>query len=158
LYALVYSGTELNAPWNEPKDQIIYVGRLADHSIRHFQNDTAISTVRRSLAAMLAATYELNPLPNSSNPDDEDRFANYKLDEESEIQLTQWMKDNLRVAFYYPQEAADIDQIYLGLLDYSTPMFNFEKNPNNYYGAQVKSYRMRMADLAAANEERAKGE
>ena len=48
LYALIYTGKELGGSlWEEPKAQIVYVGRNGKDSIRHWQEDTGVSTVRR---------------------------------------------------------------------------------------------------------------
>lgn len=148
LYALVYEGTELGSPWSEPAPQIIYVGRGDTDSLRHFANDTAVSTVRRSLAAMLAGSRDLTPLPGSEDPEDVDRFSNYRLDQASEEKLSQWMRENLKVAALRLPGALD-EATYLGLLDYATPLFNFQLNPNNLYGSQVKKYRQLMAEKAA---------
>ena len=130
LYALIYEGTELGSPWSEPAPQIIYVGRGDTDSPRHFANDTAVSTVRRSLAAMLAGIEDLTPLPGSDDPNDVDRFSNYRLDEASEAKLSQWMRENLKIACLKLPAALD-ESTYLGLLDYAAPLFNFQLNPNN---------------------------
>ncbi|MBQ6808351.1 MAG: hypothetical protein IJP07_04215 [Firmicutes bacterium] len=149
LYALIYTGKELGGSlWEEPKAQIVYVGRNGKDSIRHWQEDTGVSTVRRSLSAMLQTAYDLIPIPKSDDPDDEDRFANYKLTAESEEKLTAWMKENLQIAFLEVEEEK-LEACYLGLLDYNTPMFNFQNNPNNTFGHQVKAYRLRMSEMAA---------
>lgn len=150
LYALVYTGKELGGNlWDDPKPQIVYVGRNGSDSGRHWQENTGISTVRRSLSAMLHTAYDLVAVPKSDDPEDEDRFFNYKLDPESEAKLTQWMKENLQVAFL-PLEAERIEPCYLGLIDYNAPMFNFQNNPNNTFGRQIKAYRTQMAEMAAA--------
>ena len=151
LYALIYSGKELGGKlWDEPKAQIVYIGRNGEDSCCHWQDDTAVSTVRRSLSAMLHGAYELVAIPKSPDPNDEDRFANYRLDAESEVKLTAWMKENLQIAFL---ELSDeqLDACYLGLIDYNAPMFNFQNNPNNSFGSQIKAYRAQMAEMAAAN-------
>lgn len=148
IYALVYAGDELGSPWSEPRAQIIYVGRGGEDSVRHFADDTAVSTVRRSLAAMLAAKYQLEPIAGSDDPEDLDRFSNYKLDAESEAKLTEWMNANLCVGILNVP-AAEVDPTYFGLLDFNTPIFNFQDNPNNLYGSQVKTYRLQMAERAA---------
>lgn len=150
LYALIYTGKELGGNlWAEPKPQIVYVGRNGEDSCRHWQGDTAVSTVRRSLSAMLHSAYELEPVAKSDAPEDDDRFSNYRLEAESEEKLTDWMKQNIRIAFL-EMPAEKVEATYLGLLDYNTPMFNFQNNPNNTFGHQVKAYRAQMAELAAA--------
>ena len=149
MYALIYTGKELGGNlWDDPKPQIVYVGRSGADSGRHWQDDTAVSTVRRSLAAMLHRAYDLVAVPKSDDPNDEDRFSNYKLDPESEAKLTAWMKENLQISLL-PLEPEKINPCYLGLIDYNTPMFNFQNNPNNTFGSQIKAYRAQMAEMAA---------
>ena len=149
FYVFVYNGTVLPCnPWEDPRPRIIYVGHNGEDSLRHWQNNTAVSTVRRSLAALLANILQLMPVPGSDDPNDIDRFSNYKLDEVSEQVLTEWMKEHISVAFW---EDAN-ENWYQALLDCAAPMFVFQNNPNNSFGAQIKSYRAQMtarAELAA---------
>ena len=153
VYALVYAGDELGSPWSEPRAQIIYVGRGGEDSARHFADDTAVSTVRRSLAAMLAFNHQLEPIASSDDPKDLDRFSNYKLEAESEAKLSAWMKENLRIGVISLPKG-EINPTYFGLLDFNTPIFNFQDNPNNLYGSQVKNYRLQMAERAAEKEQK----
>lgn len=149
LYALVYCGNQLGGNlWEEPSPRIVYVGHTGHDSLRHWRNDTGVSTVRRSLAAMLANALSLQAVPRSSDPEDEDRFSNYKLAESSELVLTAWMKEHLRIAFFDPEEN-EREAWYQALLDYNTPMFVFQNNPHNSYGAQIKLYRNQLAEQAA---------
>lgn len=149
LYVLVYCGTQLGGSlWEDPSPRIVYVGHTGNDSLRHWRNDTGISTVRRSLAAMLATALNLQAVPRSNDPEDEDRFANYKLDESSELVLTAWMREHLRIGFFDPA-AGEREAWYQALLDYNAPMFVFQNNPQNSYGAQIKLYRMQLAEQAA---------
>ena len=149
VYAFVYKGDQLGGSlWGEPESRIVYVGHSGEDSGRHWQNNTGVSTVRRSLAAMLANDLHLEARPKSDDPEDEDRFSNYRLDETSELILTAWMRENLRVAFF-DVDAEDEEAWYQALVDYNTPMFVFCNNPNNSYGPQIKLYRQRLAEQAA---------
>ena len=149
IYIISYTGKELGGSiWQKDNPQIIYVAHNGLDSSRHWKNDTAISTVRRSLAAMLAISLNLNAIPKSADPEDKDRFNNYRLNDESEEKLSQWMRDNLRLAFL-PLSPADSEDYYLALIDYNTPMFNFQNNPRNDFGQQIKAYRRRLAEQAA---------
>lgn len=148
VYIIAYTGHELGGSlWEDPKPMAVYVGHNGADSHRHWDDDTGISTVRRSLAAMLAAKLELVPIAKSEDPQDKDRFTNYKLTPNSEIRLSQWMRDNLRVAFL-PLAADRVEPYYLALIDYNAPMFNFQHNPNNNFGRQIKAYRMQMTEQA----------
>ena len=152
LYFLCYTGRELGGSlWGEPEPPIIYIGRCGNDSPRHWQNDTGISTVRRSLAAMLANSLSLTPMPSSNDPDDNDRYTNYRLTPESESKLTDWMKTNIKVAFW---ELTDnqIESRYQALINYNTPKFNFQDNPHNTFGQQIKSYRKILTEMAMTYE------
>lgn len=148
LYCLCYTGHELGGSlWGAPEPPIIYIGRCGADSIRHWQDNTGVSTVRRSLSAMLANLLELKSIPSSEDPDDNDRYTNYRLTKDSENKLTEWMKTSIQVAFWELNK----DQIipyYQALIKYNTPKLNFQDNPNNTFGQQIKSYRKILAEMA----------
>ena len=149
LYFMCYTGTELGGTlWKAPEPAIIYIGRIGKDSPRHWLNNTGISTVRRSLAAMLANSLQLTAVPNSADVDQADRCANYALADESEEKLTAWMKENVRMAFWELPED-EIDASYHALINYNTPKLNFQDNPNNTFGQQIKSYRKLLIDMAS---------
>lgn len=152
IYVLIYCGNELGGTlWHEPTPQIIYVGHNSTDSNRHWLNNTGISTVRRSLAAMLNPFLHLQPIANSPDPEDKDRFTNYKLTPESEENLTAWMNKNIKISFLdLPTDK--VENYYLSLIDYNAPMFNFQNNPRNSFGSQIKAYRLQMAEKAAQND------
>lgn len=149
VYVITYTGHELGGSiWEEPKPTIVYVGHNGTDSYRHWDDNTGISTVRRSLAAMLSLKLDLIPIANTDDPEGKDRYTNYRLNEESEAKLSAWMHENLRVAFLdLPKE--QVEPWYLALIDYNIPMFNFQNNPRNDFGRQIKNYRLQMAELAA---------
>jgi len=152
LYFLCYTGTELGGTlWKAPEPAVIYIGRAGKDSPRHWLNDTGISTVRRSLAAMLANSLQLTSVPGAEGADPEDRYANYALAAESEDKLTEWMHQNIRVAFL-DVEADRLDATYRALINYNTPKLNFQDNPNNTFGQQIKAYRKLLTDMAATNQ------
>ena len=150
LYFLCYTGTELGGTlWKAPAPAIIYIGRAGHDSARHWRNNTGVSTVRRFLAAMLANTLQLTSIPSSDDINDTDRYTNYALTEESEEKLSQWMKDNIKVAFW-EMDAAKIEPSYHALINFNTPKLNFQDNPNNTFGQQIKSYRKLLIDMATS--------
>jgi hypothetical protein len=148
LYFLCYKGHELSRNlFDEAESPIVYIGRVGTDSIRHWRNNTGISTVRRSLAALLASSLALIAIPRSCNPKDNDRYTNYRLNEESEEELTKWIKENIEITTWaLPEE--DIPAYYQALMNYNTPKFNFQDNPNNTFGQQIKSYRKKLAAMA----------
>lgn len=85
----------------------LYVGKaqksLASRDVRvHFGigasggSTTGHSTLRRSLAALLADQLQLRPVPREKAPPH--RFALFALDEPSDARLTEWMREHLRLA------------------------------------------------------------
>ncbi|MCR4962643.1 MAG: hypothetical protein K6B40_02025 [Firmicutes bacterium] len=153
VYILTYKGAELGGPlWDEPEEKVVYVGRSKYNSSRHFlPGSTGTSTIRRSLAALLGPSLDLHPIPRCDDPADNDRYNNYKLDEKGEIALSQWMTANFRGAFLeLPQEA--VLPMEMALIRYNAPVFNFQNNPGNTYGGQIKAYRKRYAQFALENE------
>jgi hypothetical protein len=148
LYCLCYTGHELGGRlWGDPEPPIIYIGRCGADSTRHWHNDTGVSTVRRSLAAMLANSLELKSIPSSEDPCDNDRYTNYRLTGESEKKLTEWMQANIKVAFWELNDD-QMTAYYQALIKYNTPKLNFQDNPNNTFGQQIKNYRKILAEMA----------
>ena len=154
IYFVAYTGTELGGGslWGEQKPRVIYIGQSKPNSSRHFlSGNTGTSTVRRSLAALLANKMGLVAIPRSTDQADNDRYDNYMLNTESEDKLTEWMRDNFTAAFL--KVAEDIVEPTLkAMIQYSVPMFNFQNNPDNKYGAEIKKYRKRLAEEACQNE------
>ena len=153
IYIVAYSGNELgDHPWDTPQQRIVYVGRSKANSSRHFiSGNTGSSTLRRSLAALLLGRLDLHPIPQPATTAEIDRYSNYQLDRSSEEKLTEWMRANFRVAFL-TLPADKIEPTELALIDYNAPIFNFQHNPGNTYGSQIKIYRKQCAELAAQNE------
>jgi hypothetical protein len=148
LYFFCYTGHELGGSlWGEPEPPIIYIGRIGKDSARHWRDDTGKSTVRRSLAAMLANTLSLQAVPSSDDPNDNDRYTNYRLTADSENRLSEWMKANIKVAFG-ELKPSQVEASYLALVNYNTPKLNFQGNPHNTFGQQIKSYRKILAAMA----------
>jgi len=152
VYIVTYEGSELAAsPWDSSQLKVVYVGISKPNSSRHFcSGETGTSTLRRSLAALLEVVLSLIPIPRSADPVDGDRYNNYMLDPDGEKQLTEWIKENFRIALL--EVEGDPDPLYRALIEYNVPMFNFQHNPANKYGAEIKLHRRRMAETARKNE------
>ncbi|MCL1816709.1 MAG: hypothetical protein FWG43_03805 [Clostridiales bacterium] len=150
IYIVTYTGKELGGGslWGEQKPRVVYIGKSKPDSSRHFiSGSTGTSTIRRSLAALLSPQLGLIPIPRSSDEADNDRFDNYMLNPESEDKLTKWMRGKFTAAFYeIPENLADATL--KAMVQYNVPMFNFQNNPENKYGAEIKKYRRRLAEEA----------
>lgn len=155
VYIVTYEGNELGyGLFSGDAPKVIYVGISKDNSSRHFiSGHTGTSTMRRSLGALLQIRLGLVPVPRSSDPADSDRYNNYAFDEESETKLTVWMKENLKVALLTADKEI-ITDLQRGLIEYNIPIFNFQNNPNNKYGAEIKVYRKKCAEEALHNDVR----
>jgi hypothetical protein len=150
IYIVAYAGTELGGGslWGKQEPRVVFIGQSKPASSRHFQSgSTGTSTIRRSLAALLAPQLTLVPIPRSADEDDNDRYDNYMLDPESEDKLTEWMRGNFSAAFHEVAEDK-VEDMLKAMIQYSVPMFNFQNNPENKYGAEIKKYRKRLAEQA----------
>ncbi len=153
IYVIAYNGNELGYHlWRNDEPRIVYVGKSKSNSSRHFiSGNTGFSTLRRSLAALMQSQLELVPVPRTLDTNDADRYINYTLDEQGEEKLTAWMKDNFTGAFYQ-SESEVTDQLLNTIIAYNVPMFNFQNNPENKYGAEIKVLRKKCGDEATKNE------
>jgi hypothetical protein len=152
IYIVAYEGNALGFPLSVgggPRP--VYIGVSKFNSSRHFKSgNTGTSSLRRSLGALLEADLGLVPVPRSQDPQDKDRYNNYAFDEESEERLTKWMYDNFRVAFLRTPPD-QMESIQIAMIDYNVPIFNFQNNPGNKYGAEIKVYRKKCAEMAFNN-------
>ena len=153
VYVVTYDGSDLGfglSGSDITEDKVVYVGVSKFNSSRHFKSgNTGTSTLRRSLGALLANRLELLPVPRSNNTEDADRYSNYAFDAVSEDTLTDWIRTNFKISFLQLDKKA-IEPTYLGLIMYNAPIFNFQNNPDNRYGTQIKQAR-KICEQAAAN-------
>ncbi len=148
IYLIAFTGkSDDGAPYlkSGTSPQVVYVGLSKVNSSRHFQSgNTGTSTLRRSLGALLQSELGLTPVPRSQDPIDVDRYDNYMFDDQSEEKLTEWMQNNLKFAFLKVEESKR-DAMLKAMIAYNVPIFNFQNNPDNKYGAQLKVWRKRCA-------------
>ena len=150
VYVVTYDGSALGFGFgdSDPGEKVVYVGVSKFNSSRHFKDgNTGTSTLRRSLGALLASRLELFPVPRSMDENDVDRYNNYAFDQVSEERLTQWMADNFKLSFLQ-LEPQQTEPVYRGLINYNVPIFNFQHNPENKYGTQIKVARKQCAEEA----------
>jgi hypothetical protein len=160
LYAVFGSAStwkqlRLGAP---PDDRPLYVGKaemtLAARDVQgHFgagrrgaQSPTGSSTLRRSLAALLAAERGYRGIPR--NPDNPGYFSCYGLSAEHDDDLSQWMAQRLRLALW-PQSVVKLATIETAVLIELAPPLNIEKVVTPWR-CQVKAARALLAREARA--------
>ena len=114
---------------------------------RGVQSPTGSSTLRRSLAALLAAKRGYHGVPR--NPAKPGYFSNYGLTEADDDDLSAWMKSRLRLALWPHDAAADLDTIETYVLGQVQPPLNLDKVVTPWRD-QVKAARRRLAAEARA--------
>ncbi len=160
LYAVFGSAST----WRElqlsdpPDDRPLYVGKaentLAARDLRgHFgargrgvQSPTGNSTLRRSLAALLAATRGYEGMPR--NPSHPGYFSNYGLSFAHDDDLSTWMAQRLQLALW-PQTVDDLGAIETAVLVELAPPLNIEK-VETPWRRRVKAARQTLAQEARA--------
>lgn len=139
LYALYGS----RATWRElglgapPDSRPLYVGKaestLASRDLQgHFgmrprgaQSPTGSSTVRRSLAALLAPARGYRGMPR--NPDKPGHFSSFGLSPDHDEDLSTWMKRRLRLAVWPYEDPGVLDGIETEVLNALLPPLNVDK-------------------------------
>lgn len=135
----------------------LYVGKaqksLASRDVRvHFGigasggSTTGHSTLRRSLAALLADQLQLRPVSREKVPPH--RFAMFALDEPSDARLNDWMHEHLRLATWVmPAEAeVSIADVESTMIARWVPPLNLKGSPAPWRELSVA--RARLAELA----------
>jgi hypothetical protein len=159
LYALHASA----ATWRElglgapPDSRPLYVGKaertLASRDLQgHFgmrprgvQSPTGGSTLRRSLAALLAPARGYRGRPR--NPDKPGHFSNFGLSAEDDDDLSGWMRRRLLLALWPHDDPAAVDGIETDVLKSLLPPLNIKKVVTPWRG-QVKDARSVLARQA----------
>lgn len=139
-----------------PDARPLYVGKsehsLASRDVRtHFETGkTGSSTLRRSLAALLADHLDLHAKPR--NPEIRDHFANYALAPAGDALLTAWMREHLLLAVWVsPSDLppGGLDALETEVLGRLLPPLNLDK-VRTPWRQQVRASRKRLADEARA--------
>ena len=130
--------------------QPLYVGK-AEKSLQgrdvgtHFATGkTGSSTVRRSLAALLADDLGLVPVPrNLAKPDGS---ANFALEPAGDARLSDWMERRLLLATWVKPDGVLLDDVETAVVRRLRPPLNLDKvgEPRE----RLRSARKRMADIA----------
>jgi len=134
-----------------PDVRPLYVGKaetsVADRDLRqHFETGrTGSSTLRRSLAALLAPTNSLRACPR--NPAKPSHFANYGLEPASDAWLTNWMLSNLELAVWIPPAPVDLRSVEHRVLAQLQPPLNLDGIVTRWT-QHVSAARRALADMA----------
>jgi len=132
--------------------QPLYVGKaemsLASRDVQtHFATGkTGSSTVRRSFAALLKSSLDLNGMPrNRIKPG---HFANFGIDERGDARLTRWMLERLTLSVWIKPDSVPLRRVEVGVLRILTPPLNLTGVPQP--SAKLKAQRKVLADEARA--------
>jgi hypothetical protein len=144
----------LGAP---PDDRPLYVGKAEDtlasrDLLGHFgmrqrgkQSPTGSSTLRRSLAALLAKERGYSGIPR--NPENPSHFSNFGLSEQHDEDLSEWMRRELRIALWPHNDLAALGAIETLVLKQLLPALNLTKI-TTAWTSQVKDARKMLARQA----------
>lgn len=114
-----------------PDERPLYVGKAEDsltsRDLRtHFSTGrTGSSTLRRSLAGLLASQLALRGQPR--NPAKPGRFANYGLEPDGDQRLTDWMLEHLRISVWPSPTTTNLDKVETAVLRELLPPLNLAK-------------------------------
>jgi hypothetical protein len=131
------------------REGLIYLGSSSDLRQRdletHFgDKGSSLSTLRRSLGAILRDDLNLSAIPCTPGPS-YTKLTSYKFDPDGEERLTKWMAENLEVGFCLIDDGyADLAR---SLIEELEPILNL-REWNNPYRRQIKRLRRLFADEA----------
>lgn len=140
-------------------DRPLYVGKaentLASRDVEgHFgmrkrgaQSPTGSSTLRRSLAGLLAQEHGYRGMPR--NPANPGHFSNFGLSVEHDDDLSAWMRSHLRLALWPHHVVAALDTVETDVLSALLPPLNLDKIVTRWRD-QVKAARKVLANDARA--------
>lgn len=159
LYAIygddqTWARLALEAAFGRP----LFVGKAEDSLVSRDPNghfamnprskpQTGSSTVRRSFAALLRASLQLEAVPrNLANPE---RFANYALAPGGDERLTLWMHTRLTLAAWPVPVCMPVPlkEVETAVIEHLTPPLNIDKNPRRL--ARLSRARAEMAAEAS---------
>ena len=148
VYAIYLRTPGLLAPFTEGDGGLIYVGLSTDLAAREFEQhfasgSTGVSTLRRSLGAVLKEKLELRAIPRSAGAS-ESNVRNYSFAGDGNEQLTKWMRDHLEVGVYASPRFKELED---ELVPRLSPLLNLTKWPNPHR-AEIKRLRKACADEA----------
>jgi hypothetical protein len=135
-----------------PDSRPLYIGKaeqsLASRDVKtHFGTGrTGSSTLRRSLAALLAKEMRFRAIP--WNPAKPSHFSNYKLTDAGEQKLTSWMQGHLTLCFWRAPVGTLLAPVEVGVLAELEPPLNLQ-GINTQWSAQASAARKRLATQAA---------
>lgn len=136
-------------------DEILYIGKtessqLSRDAKTHFADGcTGSSTLRRTFGALLREQLGLKPIPRNATDAAKGKFSHYKFDDESESNLTKWMKENLSLSFFeFIATKQELEELETRLIQALVPKLNISKNPGNPWRKTVKAMRQETAHLS----------
>jgi hypothetical protein len=134
-----------------PDDRPLYVGKaedsLASRDLRtHFETGkTGSSTLRRSVAALLASELGLEARPR--NPEKPGYFSNYGIEPAGDARLTGWMRANLALATWAAPPGGSLHEVERSVISVFKPPLNLV-GVTTPWSAMVSSARGLLAQRA----------
>ena len=159
IYAIAFNGE--NFPFDFEiekitKGDIIYIGKtqsgLQKRIVKTHFNDgrTALSTLRRSLGAVLKDHLHLKPTPRSLI---DGRIRDYKFILESEKVLTEWMVNNLSISFVpFSRGKRMLKEVESEIIYILNPVLNLNHNSENKSKSIIRELREKCRLIAYSRE------
>jgi len=140
-----------------PDDRPLYVGKAESSLVSrdlgtHFATGTTgRSSPRRSFAALLSASgvLELVAMPRRPHDPEPGKWTHYALDHPGDEQLTDWMRANLKVAFWACPPRTVLRPVETAVMRHWEPPLNLT-GVSTAWTNQVKTARSVMAEQAKA--------
>jgi len=135
----------------------LYVGKAEDSLAardldQHFATgQTGRSTLRRSLAALLAENLDLRAVPR--NPRNPSHFDRYALEAAGDRRLTSWMRTQLLLSYWPAPDGVVLRPVEIAVIQRFAPALNLT-DVVTPYSAHLKAQRRLMAAQARAWAER----
>lgn len=134
IYLVGYTGTNFPLD-NIGKDRVVYIGKTEDSQKArdagtHFTSGkSGSSTLRRSIGAILKNELSLTAIPRNGKTSRQ-AINCYEFEGAGEDSVTEWMKDNLSLAFWeYDLTMGKLKDLEKVLIRYRCPILNLQNNP-----------------------------
>lgn len=159
IYAFFFIGDEFPYFGDKvTKHHIIYIGKTEysqkkrDEKTHFATGATGSSTVRKSIGSLLRTKNNLIPIPRNNLDYQKRRFSHFKFDTRSEEIITEWMINNLALAFYeYSGSRKEIKYLEAELINTLVPVLNISKNPKSSFRKFLQQLRKECAKIALSN-------
>ena len=155
IYAIYFIGYNFPGCERISQNQLIYIGKTeSSHEKRnaktHFSSGkTGSSTLRKSIGSLLKTELNLNPIPRNNIDFLKRRYSHFTFDDISEKKITEWMSNNLALAFFeFSAPKEKLNALESVLINELCPILNIVNNKENSFRHELQERRKLCADSA----------